>query len=175
MSVVHTIIATVDPTLAPERSGQHWVNTSSGKTWLSVGTNVLSDWLEVNKGFIKLTVSHAALQVAALTNNTNLFLLPAKSVVESILLKTTTAFAGAGITDYDLTVGITGNESKYLPNFDADTAVAGNYYDLSSVATGADDFNATEQIKLFATSVGANLNASTAGSVDIYLKITTLP
>lgn len=176
MSVVHTIITTSSPTVAPDRAGQHWVNQTLGKTWLSVGTTSVADWVEVlASGFVKFTLSHAAFQTAALTNNVALLTLPIKGLVEGMLIKTTTAFAGTGITDYKLTVGITGTESKYLPAYDADSAVTGTNYDLTNTLTGGADLNATESIKVFATAVGANLSLSTAGSVDIYVKILTLP
>jgi len=123
----------------------------------------------------KYTISHTALQAAALTNNAAVLTLPIKGIVEGILIKTTTAFAGAGITSYNLTVGITGNESKYLPTFDADAAVAGGNYAVSSIAVGGEDLGATEEIKVFATAIGANLDQSNAGSVDIYVKVATLP
>lgn len=123
----------------------------------------------------KYTIGHAALQAAALTNNATLLTLPIRGVVTGILMKTSTAFAGTGITAYTLSVGIAGSEEKYLPDYDALAAASGGNYTVSSVATGGEDFAATEAIKVFATSVGANLNQSTQGSVDIWVKTETLP
>lgn len=40
----HIIEATVDPSAAPPEVGVHWVNTTSGKEWFSVGTSTVSDW-----------------------------------------------------------------------------------------------------------------------------------
>jgi hypothetical protein len=123
----------------------------------------------------KYTIGHAALQAAALTNNAAVLTLPIRGMVTGIMIKTSTAFVGTGITDYNLSVGIVGNESKYLPAYNALSAVSGGNYNVSSVAIGGEDFAATEGIKLFATSVGANLNQSSAGSVDIWVKTETLP
>ena len=99
----------------------------------------------------------------------------ARMIVEQMLIKTSTAFSGGAISAYSLTVGIIGNQSKYLTAFDAFAAVAGSNYNLTSISNAGDDLNASESIKLFATSVGANLNASTAGSVDIWIKTSGLP
>lgn len=224
MSIVHSIVAIVNPSVAPDRVNQHYVNTVNGNIYLSKGTSSVADWVLVGAGgggsiivqdegsplttavtkfnfvgagvtvtepvadeilvtipggagssWTKYTISHIALQAAALTNNAAVLTLPIKGIVTGILIKTTTAFSGGGITDYDLTVGITGNESKHLPTYDALAAVAGGNYDISSVAVGGADLNATEDIKVFATSAGANLDQSAAGSVDIYVKTETLP
>ena len=42
--VIHVIRAAVDPTSAPTREGQHWVNTVTNKTWISVGIASVGDW-----------------------------------------------------------------------------------------------------------------------------------
>lgn len=44
---VHVIEAVVDPSLAPDFVGQHWINTSSGRQWLAKGTSTAGDWAEV--------------------------------------------------------------------------------------------------------------------------------
>lgn len=46
--VVHVIRATVDPSAAPTRAGQHWVNTATKNTWLSVGIATVADWILFN-------------------------------------------------------------------------------------------------------------------------------
>ncbi len=125
-------------------------------------------------GWEKITVDHTDLQAAALTNNFTLLTLPAKSIVEAIMIKTTTNFDGGSISAYDVTVGITGNQTKYLPSYDANAAVAGGNYDITSVANGADDFDATEAIKIYATAVGDNLDQTTQGSLDIFIKYATI-
>lgn len=47
MSFLHMIECTVDPAAAPDEVGQHWVNTTNGCTWFSVGTSAVSDWLKL--------------------------------------------------------------------------------------------------------------------------------
>ena len=180
MSVIHVINTTTNPASAPARVGQHWTNTANGRTWIAVGIATVGDWKEVGSGgggaaFIKYTIGFADLAAAALTNNFLVLTLPIKTLVTGIVIKTTAAFTGGAISAYNLTLGITGNETKYLPTYDGFAAVAGGNYDVASVATGAADIGATEALKIFATSVGANLNAAVAGSVDVYLKVETLP
>lgn len=46
MDVIHIIKATVDPSSAPLRVGQHWINTTTSVEFFSVGTSSVSDWVE---------------------------------------------------------------------------------------------------------------------------------
>jgi len=43
--VVHVIKAQIDPNSAPTRSGQHWINEFTKRTWLSVGSSSIDDWI----------------------------------------------------------------------------------------------------------------------------------
>ncbi len=47
---VHVIKCLGPPTIAPTELGQHWVDTLNGKTYLSIGTASVNDWLLVNGG-----------------------------------------------------------------------------------------------------------------------------
>lgn len=124
----------------------------------------------------KYTITHTALQAASLTNDIATgFTLPIGALVEAVMVKTTEAFAGTGITDYDITLGIAGLETKYLTAYDVDSAVSGGNYQLSNALVGGADFGATEAIRIYATAVGANLDQSTNGSIDIWIKYSQLP
>ena len=116
----------------------------------------------------KFTVSHTALQTAALTNDIELFSAPAFQIIQRVVLKHTTAFAGTGITDYDLSVGITGDLEKYVSLFDVFQAVADGTKSVALVGD-VESFAGATSVRLSATSVGANLDQSTAGSVDVYV------
>jgi hypothetical protein len=89
----------------------------------------------------KYTVGHAALQAAATSNNITLFTLPAAGIIHEVKVKHSTAFSGGAIASYTVKVGITGTLGKYLAAFD----------------------------EIEAVSTGANLDQSTAGSVDIWV------
>lgn len=72
----------------------------------------------------KWTVGHADLQTAATTNNIELFQLPAGGVLHALKLKHSEAFAGTGITDYKVSLGIAGTLGKFVADFDVDSAVS---------------------------------------------------
>jgi hypothetical protein len=56
--IVHVIRATVNPTAAPTRAGQHWIDETTKQTWLSVGTATVGDWILVGDSpTVKITAS----------------------------------------------------------------------------------------------------------------------
>lgn len=116
----------------------------------------------------KYTVSHTALQAAATSNDIALFSLPAGGVIQEVKIKHSVIFAGTGITDYKLSVGIVGNLTKYASAFDVDTAVSGTNFQLSGTL-GSENHGAATSIRLAATSAGANLDQSTGGTVDVWV------
>lgn len=122
----------------------------------------------------KYTVSHTTLQAAALTNDAELFSLAAQGVIEKVIVKHTTAFAGTGITAYSISVGVTGELDKYAIDFDVFQAVADTTFDTNN-SLGMENFGSATSIRIAAESTGANLDQSTAGSVDIYVLASTLP
>ena len=122
----------------------------------------------------KYTVTHTQMQAAALTNNIELLSLAASEVIEAIVIKHSTAFAGTGITAYSFEVGITGTLDKYLPSFDVFQAVSNSAHDIA-MTMGLESTSGATSIKIAATSVGANLDQSTAGSVDVWVKKAALP
>ena len=127
-----------------------------------------------NPIWTKYTFSHTALQTAATTNDIQLFLLPIKGMIQQIVIKHSTPFTGTGFSAYTLSVGISTNFTKYAAAFNVFQATS----DTARSITQADDiesFSGTTSIRLRATSTGGNLNASTAGSVDIWVLSSVLP
>lgn len=116
----------------------------------------------------KYTVTHTALQAAALTNDIELLSLPAKGVIHGVVISHTTAFAGTGITTYTVSVGISGNLTKYAAAFDVFQATGDSVGQTTNVMDFENKTSATS-IRIAATSTGANLNQSTTGSVDIWV------
>jgi hypothetical protein len=43
--IVHVIKSTVNPSAAPTRQGQHWINTVLKTAYISVGTASVNDWV----------------------------------------------------------------------------------------------------------------------------------
>lgn len=125
----------------------------------------------------KYTVSHSALQAASLTNDIALFSLGAKEALEDVVLKHSVAFAGTLIVAYTLSVGVAGNLPKYLAASSVFAAPSGTLFfrPIAVLANGIENFGASASVRLAATSVGANLDQSTTGSVDVWVKVSKLP
>ena len=147
----------------------------------SNGENILASWFNLLRtaglgagGWTKYTVEHTALQTASLANDVELFSLAANEIIKGVVIKHSTAFAGTGITNYTLSVGVSGDLSKYQPPFDVDQAVADTAFDLTSTFD-VESFASSTSVRLSAISVGANLDQSSAGSVDVWVMKGLLP
>lgn len=131
--------------------------------------------LETNVGqWTKYTVAHTDLQAAATTNDIELFSLAAKETITGIIVKSTTAFAGTGITAYDVSIGITGDLIKHMPFYDILQAAGDTVFNQVGLES-LEDFGSATSIRIQGKSTGANLDQSSAGSVDIYVRKSTLP
>jgi parallel beta-helix repeat protein len=146
-------------------------NHSSGNTGAnySFGAGSIDSKIS-NQKWIRNVVSHTDLQAAATVNDIELLSLPAAGIIHACKIKHSTIFAGTGITDYKVSVGISGNLTKYHTDFDVDTAVSNTNQSLQ-FNTGTENHGAATSIRVRATSTGANLNASTSGSVTIWVLI----
>lgn len=121
--------------------------------------------------WVKFTKTYTDLSAAALTNNIEVYSLPAGTVIHAVLVKHSTLFSGAGITDYKVSVGIASDLTKFSGAFEVDTAVSGTNFNMAQVLAMESTTGATS-IKLAATSVGANLSAASAGSVTVWFFVT---
>lgn len=121
--------------------------------------------------WVKITKTYTDLSAAALTNNIEVYSLPAGTVIHAVKVKHSTLFSGAGITDYKVSVGIAADLTRFAGAFDVDTAVSGTNFNLSQVLSLESDTGATS-LRLAATSVGANLSAATQGSVTVWFLLT---
>lgn len=121
----------------------------------------------------KYTIAHTDLQAPSGSNNITLFTLPAKTMLHKVILKHSTAFAGTGITSYQLSLGISGAATKYAANFDVTQVVSDNARSITT-ADDIESFSSGTSMLLQATA-NANLNQSTAGSVDIWIMTSLLP
>ena len=138
-------------------------NFYNGSAWtaFSSATSSIPQWT-------KYTVVYTDLSTAATTNNITLFTLPAAGIIHGVKIKHSTSFTGGSISAYTVSVGITGNLTKYASAFDVFQAAASNTFQLTNVLN-SEDHASTTAIKIAATSTGANLNAATAGSVDVWV------
>ena len=142
--------------------------------WFNALRSAGVDSASASGQWTKYTFTHTQLQAAALTNTVEIASLPAKTIIESVLVKHSTLFTGTSITDYKVTVGITGELDRYVGSVDVDVAVSDSAFAFVNLAE-MPSFSSATSLKLTATSVGANLSSSIAGSVDVWVKTSTLP
>jgi hypothetical protein len=114
----------------------------------------------------KYTKTYSQLSVAGLTNDIEVFSLPAKGVIQAMQIVATTAFSGGTIATYTLSIGISGNLVKYCTGFSLSQP---------QVIGGIESTSGATSIKLAAISTVGLLNAATAGSADVYVLWGILP
>ena len=128
--------------------------------------------LQVN-GWRKYIVMHGSFQTAATTNSVTIDTLT-DMVVTGVIIDHSLAAVGTGITDYKLSVGITGQATRFAPKHSVFTAPSGTDH-AQTALSDIPEIGAAYAVKLFAESVGANLDQSTAGTFVIYLKVDKIP
>lgn len=122
--------------------------------------------------WIKITKTYTDFSTAGLTNEISIYTLPAKGIIHACQIFPSTVFSGGTIASYTISVGISGNATKY--------GVAANVFTGATLSTinaliGIESMSGTTSIKATAISTVGLLNAASAGSVDIYLLISQLP
>jgi len=117
----------------------------------------------------KFTVTHTQLQAAATTNNITLFTLPGHGVIHAVKMKHSAAFTGGAISAYTINIGITDNLTKYTIPHNVFQAPGDTVMQLDTTAGFETANSSGKDIKIAATSTGANLSASTAGSIDVWV------
>jgi hypothetical protein len=121
----------------------------------------------------KYTVGFASLTDADDNQDITLFTLPAQGVITGVEIKHAAAFTG---TFTGLTVSVdspSGGSGFYASPFDVMTVASNTNYQMSDLFKAATF--ASEAVNAHFTSVGANLNTASAGSVDIRVCTVTLP
>lgn len=122
----------------------------------------------------KLTFAHTAFQTAATVNTIELVSFSAQEAIQGIIIKHSTAFSGGAISAYTVEVGITGNLDEYASPFDIFQAT-GDTVKQATQVLDVPSFSGVTSVKITARSVGANLDQSSAGSVDVWIKTSVLP
>lgn len=123
----------------------------------------------------KITVSYTDFAVAAATNTINLVTVPAGAVHHKSKIKHSTKFIGGLINQYTVSCGVVGSLSYFISAFNVFQNTGSLVYgtmiiDSTTIATTQQlNHTSTTQITATAGSAGANLNAATQGSLDIFL------
>lgn len=124
--------------------------------------------------WIEYKVTFGTFTAAALTQDISLFSLGIKQYINDIKIVPTTAFSGGAIASYTLSVGIVGSLAKYCP---AKNVFTGNTTttEIHGCIAGLESVSAATDIRIAATTTGANLNAATLGAASVYVLVSTLP
>lgn len=121
----------------------------------------------------KYTQAYTDFSTAATSVELSLATLSAAEVVHGVVIKHSTAFSGGSITSYEVSVGPSGDATKYVDSFDVDQTVASSAF-LNTTLMEIEDFAATSILAVQAVTVGDNLDQASAGSVDIWVLSSTL-
>lgn len=127
-----------------------------------------------NPVWTKYTFSHTAFQVAATSTDLELLSLPTNGMIQQVIVKHSTQFTGTGITAYTVSVGTASNFIKYTAAFNVNQTVSDTARSIT-IANDIESFSSSTSIRIRATSTGADLDQSTAGSVDIWVLTSVLP
>ena len=120
--------------------------------------------------WIKISKTHTDFQTTGLTFDLQLYSLQAGHIITGVKIEHSTAFAGTSVTAYTLSVGLTGDLTKYASAFDVFQAVGDTIFQLSNNFF-IENNGSVVSIRAQAIAVGANLDQSTAGAVDIYVQV----
>jgi hypothetical protein len=134
----------------------------------------------VSRQVYKVTVTYAGFAAAALTADHTIATLPAKTKIVGFYADTTTPFTGGGVTAASLTVGKSAGGVEYIATHDVlsgavtkglTDADMGTELAAAALIQGGAVVNwtATTPVSARITTVTANTNALTAGSVTFYL------
>jgi hypothetical protein len=127
----------------------------------------------------KYTVDFEDLAAAATTNDIQLFELPAGGVIHRVVIKHGTAFAGGSISAYTVSVGKAGDLTAYAGAFDAFQTVGDTVFQHSgnegTSPDGLENFGSVTSVRVAAVSTDDDLDAATAGEVDVFVLWSALP
>jgi hypothetical protein len=141
-----------------------------------VGTNVtdIASIVASTPFWSKVNFTHTSFQTAATTFSQTVFTLGATQILQGVIVKHSTLFAGTGITDYVVRIGTSGVPDAFLFDFDVTGAVSGTAFESAALFDPV-DLGASADIEIQAQSTGADLDQSTAGVLDVWLLIGRTP
>lgn len=121
-----------------------------------------------SSSWTKYTKAYTDFSAASTSNSITLTSVSSGTVIQGIKIKHSTAFTGGSISAYTVSVGTTGANSLYASAFNVFQAPGNGTFQLSNNFRGEDHANPWD-VKATATSTGANLNAATQGSIEIWI------
>lgn len=152
--------------IGQSQTNGYLLTTTSGAVVSGVIPTTAPHW-------IKVTKTYSDFSTGGLTNDVSIYTLASKGYIHDVKIIPSTAFSGGTIAAYTISVGIGGALTKY--------AIATNTFTGNTTLTtihtplvGLESTSATTDIRAQAVAVTGFLNAATAGSVDIYLLVSTI-
>jgi hypothetical protein len=164
----------VGVTGATGQNGTTGASGSNGATGLTGQNGATGSTGPMGLGWTKYDFSYTDFSAASLQNQIVLFSLPAKTMLEKILIKHSQSFTGGSIYSYGIEVGIVSNPNKYTTAFDVFSPPLPLNYEIS-IAPDIESLTGASNIYVNAQALGANLNAATGGAVSIWVQTSVLP
>ena len=139
----------------------------NGSAFLQINNTGTGVGLVANAGWSSMVIPYTSVQTGATSNPIALFTLPPTAMLNGVVVKHSTAFAGSGITDVYSQIGIASDYGKFINDFDVYQSVADSTFDSIMANYIASFANSTVVYANF-VSTGANLSALSAGSLTVY-------
>jgi hypothetical protein len=147
--------------------------TAGQNTYACSATNTWA--LQGGGGWRKWTISDSGLTAAASTQDVPLFNAGALEKVEAVVVKHSAAFAGGSLDGLTVSVGVAGAENFYTESHDIFQAVNDLAFQDTNVFGSYTMAAAGHSVIAHFTATGDDVVNATAGSVDIWVKVSTLP
>lgn len=125
-------------------------------------------------GWSKYTFDYTDFSTAAASSAIALVTVAANTHVGGIVIKHSTAFLGGTLTDYLISVGPSGDVTRYVDEFDVNQTVATSAFQSISLSD-VPFWATTGTIAIQAASTGDDLDGASGGSVDVWILSAPLP
>ncbi len=120
----------------------------------------------VQPAWFKFTKTFSDFSAAKLTDSIELFTLEDGCLSHAVSVDLVTAFSGGSISAYSLSVGISGDATKYINAFNGMTGA--NTGEVQYATLTNETYKNERVIYIAATTVDDDLDKATAGEIDIY-------
>lgn len=138
-----------------------------GYTLNTSGSTASQTTAESTQAMISVTMSYTQFQTASTVSTVTARTLPANRSLFALIVKHSSPFTGASITNVIVDVGISGDPTKFINAFDVDQATAASAQDSSMVLYYP---ALATPINVRMTSTGANLSALAQGTVVLHFQ-----
>jgi hypothetical protein len=120
------------------------------------------------------SIAYTQFSVADVTSTVDAIEIPARAVIDKLIIKTAQPFLGGTISAYTLSLGLESDTSRYVLDYDAFDAASDTNYVVATVNELL-SLTLAKSLKITAQSTGADLDEATQGRVEIFVKWALLP